>query len=298
MKVFLSYPRKDKSLANALKDVLARGGHTVWMDNQLVTGQDWRVQLDYQIKQADVLVLALTPNWLDSAHCQWEFVTAVENEKKVIPVLLAEMDSLPDRISRYQYANFIHGFNDPVKVQKFLDDMLKLAVIINKDAVAELNKESYLAKIHEIESTRGGRMGQSQQTIINSGTIQGGNVVIGGLQYSNGAVNINVGNLDATINNNPNASSDDRAILSNLVNQLQDALRNTPQEQQSAAQKVADRTKELVAEVNSPEIEPDAIKMKASLLKKAAENIKEVFPTVLSIATQIIAHVLRIGGVS
>jgi hypothetical protein len=52
-----------------------------------------------------------------------------------------------------------------------------------------------------------------------------------------------------------------------------------------------------VTEVSEAEIEPEAADAKANLLKTAAENIKEAMLIVLTIATQIIVHVLRMGGI-
>ena len=123
MEIFLSYPRKNTDKANQLRQALFGGGHTVWMDDQLKAGQGWRDQLEARIKDHDSIVLALTPNWVASPYCQWEFTVAVENGKKVIPVLLAKTD-LPERISRYQYADLSAGFDD-AKVQKLLKTLLK-----------------------------------------------------------------------------------------------------------------------------------------------------------------------------
>jgi len=86
MNIFLSYPRKDKTLATGLKDILYKGGHTVWIDDMLTTGRAWRDQLEAEINKADAIALALTPNWIASPYCQWEFITAVENGKKYFSV--------------------------------------------------------------------------------------------------------------------------------------------------------------------------------------------------------------------
>ncbi|HEX2993565.1 MAG TPA: hypothetical protein VHP14_02005 [Anaerolineales bacterium] len=137
----------------------------------------------------------------------------------------------------------------------------------------------------------------SGQTINISGSIQGGNVTIGGSQIFHGNANITTNDLKQTIRGNPNISPEDKEKLAKLVTQLDKLLENVPSELKAAAQKVADRTEELVSEVNEPEIEPEAVEMKANLLKKAAENIKEAMPAVLEITTQIVMHVLRIGSI-
>lgn len=305
MNIFLSYPHKDKSLAIGLKNVLFNSGHTVWMDDLLNTGQNWREQLELQLKQADAIALAITPNWLTSPYCQWEFITAVENGKKVIPVMLERIDDLPERLSQYQFADFTDGFSNTGRVQKFLDDLLKLAVTVGKNSIAKMDKELYAEKINQENSQQSrsknmnvDTVGQSHQMINVSGNIQSGNINLGGgSQIFYGNVNITLGNLAQSVNSSSNYTYDEKIELEKLIIQLESALQNVSAENQTAAQKVADRTKELITEVSAEQIEPEAIEMKANLLKKAAENIKEILPAVLSIATQIIVHALRMSGI-
>ncbi|NIT56432.1 MAG: TIR domain-containing protein, partial [Aliifodinibius sp.] len=88
---------------------------------------------------------ALTPNWSASPDCQWEFITAIENGKKVIPVLL-EKTSLPARISKYQYADLSDGF-DEAEVEKLLNDLVTLAQTIDPSITVDMNKAIYTQKI-------------------------------------------------------------------------------------------------------------------------------------------------------
>lgn len=124
MKLFISYPREDRRKVDELVEVLRRGGQTVWIDDQLKVALKWQQQLRDEIARCDAIVLALTPNWIESTYCQWEFITAVELGKTVIPVVLVmEGLNLPERIAEHQFVNFDGGFGDEAKVQKFLDDL-------------------------------------------------------------------------------------------------------------------------------------------------------------------------------
>ena len=113
MKIFLSYPRKDTEKAIQLKNALEQGGHVVWMDDELITGRSWREQLETEIKKADAIALALTPNWVASKYCMWEFITAAENGKHIIPVMLVKTD-LPDTLRSYQYAKLTEFTDEAV----------------------------------------------------------------------------------------------------------------------------------------------------------------------------------------
>jgi len=148
MNLFLSYAHDDTDIANELASVLRSGGQKVWQDNVISTGERWQESLRNAINDAEGIVLALTPNWIASPWCQWEFVTAVELKKKVIPVLLSETE-LPDRISQYQYVNFIEGFSDTDRVQRFLDDLLILATEIEIDVVSDVSKPELERQINQ-----------------------------------------------------------------------------------------------------------------------------------------------------
>jgi hypothetical protein len=144
------------------------------------------------------------------------------------------VDTLPQRLSQYQYADFTDGFDDQTKVQKFPDDLLKLAVTIDQRTVEGINKEQYATQIDQENSGGGhnfnisgnnntiasGNVDQSSQNIINRGSIQGANVNIGGNQTFHSTVTITMGNMTQTINSRPNASPDDKAELAQLVIQL------------------------------------------------------------------------------
>ena len=165
MKIFLSYPHKDVDKAKQLENFLLSGGHVVWTDDQLIKGQAWLDQLEAQIKDADAIALGLTPNWVASPYCNWEFITAVENGKKVILVLLEKTD-LPERLRRYQYADLSDGFDD-AKVQKLLNDLVTLVQTVEPAAIADMDKATYAQQIDQRITVSG-----SQSTVTRTGNRQ------------------------------------------------------------------------------------------------------------------------------
>jgi hypothetical protein len=304
MRLFLSYPRKNKDLAVQLKEVLFKGGYVVWIDDQLITGQPWRQQLEDQIRQADGMVLALTPAWLDSPYCQWEFITAAELGKQVVPVLLAKnpdgsMPDIPQRISQYQWADFSAGLDDVDKIQKFLNDLLNVAVTLKASDAAGMNKEQYAMAINKLQSSNtGDNAGRDiNKNIHIGGNVQGANVNIGGTQTFHGNVSITMGDLTQTIQKG-SAAPNDKEALQKLMDDLKVALVSVPAEQKSNADKVAKRTEELVSEVSTPDVDTEAVESKANLLKKAADNLKEVLPTVALIGAGIVTQVLKMAGIA
>lgn len=297
MHIFLSYPRKDTNKAKQLEDALMGGGHTVWMDDQLVTGQSWRDQLEARIKDHDAIALALTPNWVASPYCQWEFITAVENGKKIIPVLLEKTD-LPERISRYQYADLSAGFDD-TKVQKLLNDLVILAQDVDPAAVSDMDKEQYAMSIeqqnegggHNINvsgsenTVAGGNIDQSRQNISIGGNVSGGNVNIGGWQTFQGDVSINYGALDSA----PAGSPLDE--LKTLLVELESALKQQPADKAKQVQAVQKIANQITEEVAEDEPNSTMLQITGKGLKEAAQNLLGVAP----IVAKIVQKLLMIG---
>lgn len=351
MNLFLSYAHKDIDKVQPLVQTLTKGGQTVWWDDQLRTGPRWKDQLADQIGKADAIVLALTPAWLESPYCQWEFITAAELGKQVIPVLLANQPDgerlfVPNRISQYQWADFSMGFENTAKVQKFLDDVLALAIPLKQSDAADLNKEALAMQIDDENKKgshthiSGGQVGsvnnygsqtnnfgsqtnqttQSGNIVSNSGNnstvaggnmdnsrhnspnirvggnITAGNLNMGGNQTFHGDVTISMRDMTQTIQKG-SGTPEDKETLQKLFDQLKEALAAVPEQHQENAAKVAKRTEELVSEVSEQKMDKEGVEVKANLLKKAAENIKEVLPDVFTIAGSIVAFGLRFAGV-
>jgi hypothetical protein len=284
MQIFLSYPRKDSDKAVQLKDVLFNGGHTVWMDEQLLTGQAWRDQLEARIKDHDAIALAITPNWIASPYCQWEFITAVENAKKVIPVLLEKTD-LPERINRYQYADLSDGF-DHDRVEKLLNDLVTLAQTFETSAVADMDKAAYAQQIDQHITVSG-----SQNTVTRTGNISiggnvsGGNVNIGGSQTFHGDVNIHYGALDSA----PGGSPLDE--LKTLLQELETALKQQSADKAEDVELAQEYANEIIEEASKESPRKKKLEIIGDNLKKAAENLLGVAP----IVAKIVQKLLMIG---
>ena len=109
MELFISYAHADRRrVEREVVNTLRNGGHNPWYDLQLTVGQDWQNELLESIKQADVLIFAVTPAAANSEWCEWEVQTAMELGKSVIPIMLKKT-TLPDYLSNVQYVDFTRG---------------------------------------------------------------------------------------------------------------------------------------------------------------------------------------------
>ena len=103
-------------------------------------------------------------------------------------------------------------------------------------------------------------------------------------------------NVTQTVGQIPHASQSDKDELKGLIEQLNEALQQVPPEKAEEAEVVAEYARELVEEANTEKPKKARIQISGEGLKKAAENIAAVMPTVLTIATQIVATISKVAG--
>ncbi len=91
--VFISYSRKDKDFAVRLTDALKAAGKQSWIDwdNIPLTAQ-WQDQVNQGIDSTDVFVIVVSRNSLVSEHCNKEMEKARLQHKRIVPVVLQEID--------------------------------------------------------------------------------------------------------------------------------------------------------------------------------------------------------------
>lgn len=94
MGVFVSYSSRDTALVEQLAATLRRARQDVWFDDELGGGDAWwRMILD-KVRDADVIVVALSQNALRSKACQAEVQYALALGKPVLPVQMGPVDSM------------------------------------------------------------------------------------------------------------------------------------------------------------------------------------------------------------
>ncbi|NTU66047.1 MAG: toll/interleukin-1 receptor domain-containing protein, partial [Chloroflexi bacterium] len=102
-RLFISYKRNaepDQKLAQALYESLQRGGHQVFMDVTMRTGDAWLEEIDRQLKGSDFLIVLLSQQSADSEMVRAEVSRAYEYRKlqerpQTLPVRVAYQGLLP-----------------------------------------------------------------------------------------------------------------------------------------------------------------------------------------------------------
>jgi tetratricopeptide (TPR) repeat protein len=94
--IFISHSSRDELRTQELKDWLAAEGYErVFLDfdkeTGLPVGADWERRLYEEIARCHLVLLLLTPNWLDSKWCFAEFTQARALGKIIFPILLSPL---------------------------------------------------------------------------------------------------------------------------------------------------------------------------------------------------------------
>ena len=101
IKLFYCYAREDKALLAELEKHLGnlrrQGKITAWLDRDISAGKDWKKEIDINLNTADIILLLVSPDFIDSDFCYGvEMIRALErhqnNEARVIPVILRPVD--------------------------------------------------------------------------------------------------------------------------------------------------------------------------------------------------------------
>ena len=94
MKIFICYAREDepllRNLEKHLRALKRQGLIDPWHDREIIPGTDWKQEIDKQLNAADIILLLVSPDFIDSEYCySTEMKRAMERgEAYVIPIIL------------------------------------------------------------------------------------------------------------------------------------------------------------------------------------------------------------------
>jgi hypothetical protein len=99
LKVFLSYADRDDKLAQALRIELEKGGLEVWDPvARLTPGDNWALEQGKALKDAEAIVVLLSPAALASDHVKREIDYALGEPRfkgRLIPVVVRPVKEIP-----------------------------------------------------------------------------------------------------------------------------------------------------------------------------------------------------------
>ncbi|MCG6873940.1 MAG: toll/interleukin-1 receptor domain-containing protein [Betaproteobacteria bacterium] len=108
-RVFICYSRQSEAAVKALANDIDTLGHDVWFDQELSGGQAWWDQILANIRNSDVVLVALAPEAVRSIAVKREYGYATDLGKPILPVVVAEGISaglLPPALSTVQFVDY------------------------------------------------------------------------------------------------------------------------------------------------------------------------------------------------
>lgn len=118
-KTFISYARQDFEFVMILANDLRTAGANIWLDRfDIPVGKNWPQAVEDALTSCDQFLVVLSPASICSSNVMAELNFAIDEGKRVFPVLCQECKQ-PFRIRAVQYADFtIHyqnGFSNLLK---------------------------------------------------------------------------------------------------------------------------------------------------------------------------------------
>jgi len=131
--IFLSYSRQDIAFARRLHAGFREAGLETWVDWQdIPPSTEWLEEIYEAIERSDVFIFIISSDSVDSEMCSKEVAHAIQNNKRLIPVVL---DDIPARSVTPELAalNWIF-FRESDKFETSLQDVLE-AIEVDHDWV-------------------------------------------------------------------------------------------------------------------------------------------------------------------
>src|SRR5215216_3390888 len=128
-KLFVSYSRKDSVAAHKLIEALKSIQQDVWVDwESIPPAVDWLEQIFHGIEASDAFIFLISPDSIASEVCKVEITRAAINNKRIIPIVLRDVDPkiTPDNIRKLNWT-FLR------ETDKFEEGLAKVKTAIELD---------------------------------------------------------------------------------------------------------------------------------------------------------------------
>ena len=130
--LFISYSKKDAEFAFKLADDLSAQGRKLWIDRQIGGGERWRSSILEALRDAQAMIVILSPHSVESEWVMHEGSVASGLEKPIFPILMEPVTHLPVWMEELQFIDFANqpyetGFAqlvDALTPPNYLQDML------------------------------------------------------------------------------------------------------------------------------------------------------------------------------
>ena len=148
LNVFISYAHEDEAhretLGKHLSALVREGLISIWHDRQITGGREWAGVIDQKLKGAEIVLLLISADFLDSDYCNDEELTEAirmhdAKQARVVPVILRSCDWEKSQFARF---NALPPDGLPVVEAEHPDQRFKAVAKGLRAIVAELRTNS------------------------------------------------------------------------------------------------------------------------------------------------------------
>jgi hypothetical protein len=121
--IFVSYSRSDLDLVGKIIDALHKNNLDTWVDwKGIPKGEDWEREIYRAIEEADVFLFLISPDSVQSQMCNKELEHAVMNGKRILPVLIKQIESrkVSTHLAKLNWIVYREGVDD---FQRAIEDI-------------------------------------------------------------------------------------------------------------------------------------------------------------------------------
>lgn len=104
--IFISYSRKDIEVATKIVEALSENELETWIDwKDIPKAEEWLQEIYRGIEAAEAFLFLVSPDSIASKICNEELEHAVENGKRILPIIICapETESVPESISKLNW---------------------------------------------------------------------------------------------------------------------------------------------------------------------------------------------------
>ena len=160
--VFISYSTKDAETANLVHSYLEGNGISCWIASQNIEGGESFAEKIYDaIIDCDVFVMIFSKNSDDSRHVGSELNIAFSNDKKIIPLRIANYEVSKRRAYYFQQVQWIDAFDNMNLALKRTLSIIQHEIFGNEPTV----KDEPIKKINEKAKKKSSSKEESKEVI-------------------------------------------------------------------------------------------------------------------------------------
>jgi len=168
-KIFISYSRKDRDKILRLHAALDDDDELiVFRDtDDILPTEEWKPRLESLIRSADTIIFALSPQSASSEVCRWELELAESLNKRIIPVVVEDVDgNVPETVSKLNYIFLTTAGEFPDAFARILEAInIDIGWIREHTRIGDLAERWHQAQKLGAQPLRGNDLLQAEQWV-------------------------------------------------------------------------------------------------------------------------------------